>query len=143
MICERQQQIDVRLLGRDLPDRKWIVSQWVRITTTPCHFGGVRYWFICPNCDRRRAILYPKVCRTCGDGRYEVELLSPSNRKITKAIRMRRRLGQNEGGTIAPLPKKPKWMRWHTYLNLRAKIKTYEMEMWAGEGAQLGWLQNS
>jgi hypothetical protein len=143
MICERQTQIDVRGLGRNLPDRKWIFSQWVRITTTPCHFGGVRYWFLCPGCSRRCAILYPQFCRICGDGRYEVELLSPEHRKITRAIRMRRRLGQNEGGTIAPFPKKPKWMRWHTYLNLRAKSETYEKQMWAAAGVRLDRLQNS
>ena len=104
MICERQTQIDVRRLGRDLPRGMWIMSQWVRITTTPCHFGGVRYWFQCPRCDRRCAILYPQVCRICGDGRYEVELLIPAHRQISKAIRLRRRLGQTKGGTIAQFP---------------------------------------
>jgi hypothetical protein len=143
MICERQTQIDVRRLGRDLPRGMWIMSQWVRITTTPCHFGGVRYWFQCPRCDRRCAILYPQVCRICGDGRYEVELLIPAHRKITKAIRLRRRLGQTSGGIVAQFPKKPKWMRWHTYLNLRAKSEKYEKQLWVGEGARLDRLQNS
>lgn len=141
MICERQTQIHVRLLGRDLPERKWIISQWVQITTTPCHFGGVRYWFLCPSCNRRCAILYPQFCRICGDGRYEVELLIPAHRRITKAIRLRRRLGQTSGGIVAPFPKKPKWMRWHTYLNLRAKSEAHEKQFWAGEGARLDRLQ--
>jgi len=36
----------------------------VQLTTTPCHFGGVRYWFICPiinngiSCGRRVGVLY-------------------------------------------------------------------------------------
>lgn len=36
----------------------------VRIVSTPCHFGGVRYWFICPGrassgfCGRRVGKLY-------------------------------------------------------------------------------------
>jgi len=36
----------------------------VSLTTTPCHFGGVRYWFICPltingnYCGRRVGTLY-------------------------------------------------------------------------------------
>lgn len=137
MICETQTQIDVRRLGRDLPRGMWIISEWVWITTTPCHFGGVRYWFLCPNCDRRCAILYPQVCRICADGRYEVELLSPEHRKITRAIRLRRRLGQTEGGTIARFPKKPKWMRWHTYLRLRAQSEALEKGMWATAGAKL------
>jgi hypothetical protein len=36
----------------------------ISLTTTPCHFGGVRYWFICPlsvngvYCGRRTGVLY-------------------------------------------------------------------------------------
>ena len=55
----------------------------VPLTTTPCHFGGVRYWFICPlishgkRCGRRAGTLY-KVpgashygCRHCYHLTYE------------------------------------------------------------------------
>jgi len=40
----------------------------VRIDKTPCHYGGVRYWFLCPKCGKRVAILYCAkyfVCRHC------------------------------------------------------------------------------
>lgn len=31
----------------------------VQLTTTPCYYGGVRYWFICPlGCGRRVGVLY-------------------------------------------------------------------------------------
>ena len=55
----------------------------VTLTTTPCHFGGVRYWFICPlskngvYCGRRVAKLYraPNAdyygCRHCYNLSYE------------------------------------------------------------------------
>jgi hypothetical protein len=55
----------------------------VRLTTTPCLFGGVRYWFICPlftngvYCGRRVANLYlaPGAnyfgCRHCHNLSYE------------------------------------------------------------------------
>lgn len=55
----------------------------VRLTTTPCNLGGVRYWFICPlsrngvYCGRRVAKLYcaPGAnyygCRHCYDLSYE------------------------------------------------------------------------
>lgn len=55
----------------------------VRLTTTPCNYGGVRYWFICPlsrngvYCGRRVAKLYlaPGAnyfgCRHCYDLSYE------------------------------------------------------------------------
>ena len=55
----------------------------VQLTTTPCNFGGVRYWFICPlskngvYCGRRVAKLYcvPGAnyygCRHCYNLSYE------------------------------------------------------------------------
>jgi len=55
----------------------------IQLTTTPCNFGGVRYWFICPlskngvYCGRRVAKLYKAPggnyfgCRHCYDLSYE------------------------------------------------------------------------
>jgi len=55
----------------------------VSLTTTPCHFGGVRYWFICPlvrngsPCGRRVGTLFLSSggkyfgCRHCYDLSYE------------------------------------------------------------------------
>ena len=55
----------------------------VSLTTTPCHFGGVRYWFICPltikgnYCGRRVGTLNKAPganyygCRHCYDLSYE------------------------------------------------------------------------
>ena len=130
MICDRQVQIHVRQLGRSPPNSVWISPIWVRIIRTPCHFGGVRSWFECPSCNRRCAILYPSRCRICCNGRYKIELMGPHDRKITQVIKMRRQLGQTKGGTIASFPKKPKWMRWHTYLHRREKCIELEKRMW-------------
>ena len=55
----------------------------VQLVTTSCHFGGVRYWFICPlsknglNCGRRIGVLYQPPgknyygCRHCYNLSYE------------------------------------------------------------------------
>jgi hypothetical protein len=55
----------------------------ISLTTTPCNFGGVRYWFICPlsingvYCGRRTGTLYIASggnyfgCRHCYDLSYE------------------------------------------------------------------------
>jgi len=53
----------------------------VRLVTTPCFFGGKRYWFICPlmrnniPCGKRVGVLYLNdsyfICRTCADLAYE------------------------------------------------------------------------
>ncbi len=53
-------------------DYKYAVS----LVTTPCHFGGVRYWFGCPSCGRRVGILYLATgdvhfrCRHCNNLSY-------------------------------------------------------------------------
>lgn len=53
----------------------------IRLTTTPCYFGGYRYWFICPltkngiYCGRRVGVLYLAGdwfgCRECYDLAYD------------------------------------------------------------------------
>ena len=55
----------------------------ISLTTTPCHFGGVRYWFVCPiskngvSCGRRTGILHLASggnyfgCRHCYDLSYK------------------------------------------------------------------------
>ena len=51
-------------------------GQQLQITATPCHFGGYRYWFVCPSCNRRSGTLYqkaadgPLLCRNCQDLTY-------------------------------------------------------------------------
>lgn len=58
----------------------------VPITTTPCNYGGVRYWFICPltkngkYCGRRVGVIY-KIgkwfgCRHCGEIVYDSQMQS-------------------------------------------------------------------
>ncbi len=48
----------------------------VRLVTTPCHYGGIRWWFECPGCRRRVGKLYipPQggrfACRHCYDLSY-------------------------------------------------------------------------
>src|SRR5512138_275659 len=43
----------------------------VALSQTPCNFGGSRRWFVCPDCDRRCAVLFGIsrrgnfACRTC------------------------------------------------------------------------------
>src|SRR5690242_608222 len=45
------------------------IDQSIRFDRTFCHFGGVRYWFLCPHCSGRVAVLYLGgsrfLCRHC------------------------------------------------------------------------------
>lgn len=56
----------------------------VQLTTTPCNYGGVRYWFVCPlsrndvYCGRRVGVIYSIGkwfgCRHCGDIAYAAQM---------------------------------------------------------------------
>ena len=49
------------------------IDQSVRLTWTPCHYGGERVWFQCPECGRRCGVLYLSwrvACRHCFDMVY-------------------------------------------------------------------------
>lgn len=49
-------------------------GQVINFAKTACTFGGFRYWFLCPDCDRRCASLYKKkkhfTCRICHRFKY-------------------------------------------------------------------------
>lgn len=68
----------------------------VSLVTTPCSFGGVRYWFGCPGCGRRVGVLYMVpggtrfYCRHCNNLTYHsrnrstTELFGHTSRQIDK-----------------------------------------------------------
>jgi hypothetical protein len=65
---------------------KEVMNYRVRLETTPCRFGGKRYWFICPlykngvYCGRRVATLFSIGkwfgCRHCGNIAYDSQMRS-------------------------------------------------------------------
>ena len=69
----------------------------IELTTTPCRFGGKRYWFICPlykngiYCGKRVGVIYSIGkwfgCRHCGNIAYAkpvsyTHLTLPTNREV-------------------------------------------------------------
>jgi hypothetical protein len=47
----------------------------IELVSTPCFFGGKRYWFKCPSCKKRVGVLYKRFkyfsCRTCSHLVYQ------------------------------------------------------------------------
>lgn len=64
-------------------DEKESMNFKVQFTITPCNYGGIRYWFICPlvkngqYCGRRVGVLYSVGkyfgCRYCGEIAYQAQ----------------------------------------------------------------------
>ncbi len=97
----------------------------VRVVTTPCHFGGQRYWWLCPQCGRRCRILYSRglfVCRSCSGAYYETQASKDIAVRIHNELRrLRAKLGA-QSLSSDNLPPKPKRMHWRTYSRLAKRI---------------------
>ena len=115
----------VVLLRPDAP------SQQVVVTWTPCRFGGARPWLQCPKCRTKRVNLHlvdtEWGCRACHAPRYDCQRLSRPERKLLRAIRLRRRVGQADDSLLAPL-RRPKHMKLETHLTLNEQIWRLEDE---------------
>jgi hypothetical protein len=118
-------------------DETWqAITESVALTWTPCHYGGQRAWFRCPGhtpagrCDQRVAILYGAgayfLCRSCHDLRYESERENPPTRWLSKAQKIRERLG-GSASLVHPFPPKPPKMRWTTYWQREAQAQEAAM----------------
>ena len=92
----------------------------VALEKTPCPFGYFRFWWRCPGCQRRCAVLYwpdRLECRVCHGLVYRSQSLSALERQLRKASAVRRRFG-GSGSFLEPFPIKPKGMHWSTYERL-------------------------
>lgn len=75
-INELIKSIKSELIKIKLKSKINALGQTLDITTTPCHFGNERSWFLCPACRRRVATLYKPpakemlLCRKCHDLSY-------------------------------------------------------------------------
>lgn len=72
----------------------------VSITKTPCYYGSYRYWFNCPQCGRRVAMLYcmgKYICRHCVGLNYKSQLSQPLDRLFSRVGKIRERLKWQQG----------------------------------------------
>lgn len=87
------------------------MRQHVPIMTSECNFGGVRYWFGCPRCGRRVAVLYLRArgfaCRGCN----RIAYASQSGDEIDRTWRKQAKLEQLLGDHW----RRPKGMHSSTY----------------------------
>ena len=106
------------------------VPQQIRISWTPCHFGGARPWLHCTYCDRRVARMFKGMggyyCRDCiGNPIYESQRRSKKARAYLKAFRLRQGLGGSRP-VLDPLPERPYRMKRVTYNRICADIQRLE-----------------
>lgn len=107
----------------------------VQLEWTPCHYGGLRAWFLCPagGCGRRVAILYLGcavfACRHCYQLKYRSQREAPYLTAIHRAQAIRIKLGGSADLNM-PFPWKPEGMRWSTYQRLCRQSEEAEARSW-------------
>jgi hypothetical protein len=124
----------------------------VPLVSTPCRFGGRRWWVICPATRRRAVNLYlPNggrrfLSRAAYGMAYQSQREAPAGRGWRAIRKVDARLGCPEGIEGGWIPK-PKWMRWATFSRLckrrdaaearldEAMIADAERFLWRFDGA--------
>ena len=121
-LCHDAILLDYRLQLTGLAERNGQLS----LTTTPCNYGGDRYWFVCPSCQRKSAKLYfhhkAFQCRCCCALPYKSQNETPSDRNIRRVRSVRRLLGASDN-ILDPIGSKPLGMHWERFERLLNKTE--------------------
>lgn len=138
LICDLTPSLDIR----GFRSKPWALhapdGRRVEISSTPLHFGGVRWWLHCPDCNRRCTVLYGSSCRVCLGAVHKSSTLSPRDRLFEKALAIRKRLGQRGSSLLDPLPSKPRGMHFKTYRRLTAECQETELRFFRAEADRWG-----
>ncbi len=106
----------------------------VGLTTTECHFGGYRYWWLCPLCERRCGVVYWEesglVCQQWVGLAYKSENESDIERLRRKIRKVGRKIGAPDNLIEAPTVK-PKYMRARTYVQLLQKYENLKVRLYS------------
>lgn len=108
-------------------------DQTIQMETSPCRYGGRRWWWRCPATGRRCATLYLPNGGTRflsrGAGAYRLKYASqgggPLDHSQAAMARLHRKLGSVPGCFDDPLPPRPKGMRHATYDRLTAEWEAH------------------
>jgi hypothetical protein len=104
------------------------VDETVPLVWVPCHFGGQRPYFLCPQCERRIVKLYGLIrffCRTCNNLTYSSQRERYIDRALRTANRLRVRLG-GKPGMANCIASRPRYMHHKTYQRITEEIHKAE-----------------
>jgi hypothetical protein len=104
----------------------------IELETTKCNFGGVRYWFKCPECSKRACVVYGGTifkCRSCHSLVHKSRNESSLDQAIRRLHKEKDKLYANDNISLYDSVKwlyKPKWMRYKTFERKRNKLISLE-----------------
>jgi hypothetical protein len=115
-------------------------DQRITLSASPCHYGGRKWFFLCPVMNRRASVLWlPRGAQHFasrhawpGQVAYRSQFMTALDRAYLGMERIKRRLIGDLDPQEWDLPPKPKWMRWKTYRRFVERIEEYEAALDAG-----------
>jgi len=120
----------------------------VTLINTPCNYGGVRWWFLCPLTWRRASKLYLPpgatsfACRKAYRLPYRSQRESGIDRTHSRQARLFKKLGAKYDYYEGSIPARPKGMHRQTYnwlaAELEAAIDAHELTFAIGARRILG-----
>jgi hypothetical protein len=104
-------------------------DQRISLTASPCHYGGRKWFFVCPVVNRRASVLWlHRGARQFASRQF----MTAMDRAYLGMERIKWRLIGDLDPQEWDLPPKPKWMRWRTYHRLVEQFERYEAALDAG-----------
>ncbi|MDX9988646.1 MAG: hypothetical protein RB290_08455 [Thiothrix unzii] len=106
------------------------------VTATQCNYGGLRYWWVCPDCGRRVGVLYALpwqfktwACRHCHEAVYASSRAGRYKREYNKATNLYLRYSRKRPEELRPfdflsMDDKPRRMYWKRWLKIFIKQAT-------------------
>jgi hypothetical protein len=123
-----------------LGEEKQDIDDPIRLSTTPCNYGGARRWFVCPDhpFGKRVAVLYwggkHFRCRHCCGLAYTSQREDRKYRALRRLQKLRKQLGATGPLDMdSPVPPKPEGMRKATYARLKQKIRQVQWDLQEAE----------
>lgn len=130
-------------------------GQKIGITTTKPNYGGVRYWLVCPYCEKRKGLLYQVrqavICRVCAGLYYpkqdnkdnrdwfykimglhekQLELINQLDPALYNSyMGIGRLTAYDLAYRMYSTPKKPKGMHWTTYNKKMTQICSISLQL--------------
>lgn len=125
----------------------------VQLEATPCHYGGLRWWWICPASGLRAGKLYLPSGATMFAARkayrlgYQSQREGAMDRTHARQARVYRKLGGTYEYHEQPPPRRPKGMHHTTYerleVELYAAMDAHEAAFITGASTLVGRLQRA
>lgn len=101
-------------------------SYVIPVEQKSCNYGGVYYFFHCPECKARMRKLYcvqgMYLCRRCAHLGYLSQRLRPTERLALMSYKVKDSLNSRAGS----LDQKPPWMKAYTFQKMRRKYVKYD-----------------